>query len=380
MSILDKFKDKLPFLKKKQSSEEDATGEYDLNELNAEEEIIEEDSTQEIEAPREEELKDKAKWEVILEKQLPFLYKLVKKIPLDKLKKGKKENKEKSSDASSPKAKKKIKPIHLIIGLGIGYLIISELTSEPEEVVEPAPPVNKPKFEIKKVKKEPQPTEETPIQAKEPQLDPAPTPAPAPSVEPEVSLDEDVVEPQTPLSEDEIEAPSIEPEEEVIVSEDPSSQTQPSTEPEPESELEVEVETDHESETIDSPENAIEEDVEIDSEPNQAFDQSLLETLEKQAEGALKPQEIDLTKKVEFSMAPDYEDVGRTLVYNCKGGHWACVDDDSFKSCQNNYAWNKQNKKKIECYPKEVYKTTNDCSRAQTMAIDNIEKTDFCKN
>jgi len=75
---------------------------------------------------------------------------------------------------------------------------------------------------------------------------------------------------------------------------------------------------------------------------------------------------------------PDYENVGRGLVYNCIGKHWACVDGPSFKICQqNNTALRDQNRSK-ECYPDSIYQSDSACSWVQKQKITGNAKTDFC--
>jgi hypothetical protein len=76
---------------------------------------------------------------------------------------------------------------------------------------------------------------------------------------------------------------------------------------------------------------------------------------------------------------PNYESFGRGLVYNCTGKHWACVDKDSYKTCQGNNQWNKQQSKPAECHAYEVYISEDDCVRKQVNQIDNVAPTDFCQ-
>ena len=78
--------------------------------------------------------------------------------------------------------------------------------------------------------------------------------------------------------------------------------------------------------------------------------------------------------------APDYNDIGRALVYNCKGQHWACVSTRSYKECGQNYNWNSTQGKMIECYPVETYMDDFDCESMQQFKIDSVANTDFCKS
>lgn len=79
-----------------------------------------------------------------------------------------------------------------------------------------------------------------------------------------------------------------------------------------------------------------------------------------------------------YTNPPDYENVGRGLVYNCVGKHWACVDGPSFKICQqNNTALREQNRSK-ECYPDSIYQSDSACGWVQKQKITGNAKTDFC--
>lgn len=81
----------------------------------------------------------------------------------------------------------------------------------------------------------------------------------------------------------------------------------------------------------------------------------------------------------DYISPPRYNRFGRGLVYNCKGKHWACVDQYSYLTCRENEKWNKQKNKKIECKTKNVYATSSDCIKVQTYYTNNSENTDFCK-
>src|SRR5690606_24182868 len=108
----------------------------------------------------------RAKWEELLEKQVPFLYKFVVQIK-SKIKKTPKAKASVETEGEAPK--KKIKPIHIIIIGALIFLFYDELTKEPEpEVVEPV-------TETKVEKNEPStaptpPSEETaePVEIAEP--------------------------------------------------------------------------------------------------------------------------------------------------------------------------------------------------------------------
>lgn len=67
-------------------------------------------------------------------------------------------------------------------------------------------------------------------------------------------------------------------------------------------------------------------------------------------------QEID-----KYHPPPDYQEDGKGLVYNCKGGHWACVAKMSYFKCSRNQKWAIKNGKEKECVTFEVYKNDRQC-------------------
>jgi len=75
---------------------------------------------------------------------------------------------------------------------------------------------------------------------------------------------------------------------------------------------------------------------------------------------------------------PLYDLVGRGLVYNCRGKHWACVDKASYQNCHKNMTYNKEYNKKMECVIVNVYKTDEDCSTVQNYNVTHSTNTDFC--
>lgn len=74
----------------------------------------------------------------------------------------------------------------------------------------------------------------------------------------------------------------------------------------------------------------------------------------------------------------NYEIPGRGLVYNCQGGHWACLSIKSYSTCQNDYSYDLENKKLIKCYPSAIYESDTDCEEDQLIKVSNSAKTDFC--
>jgi len=91
------------------------------------------------------------------------------------------------------------------------------------------------------------------------------------------------------------------------------------------------------------------------------------------------PTEEELKGPAPFVAAPDYNEVGRGLIYNCKGKHWACVDKNSYFACRDNLKWTKENNKGPECFTKDVYRNEKDCRIIQTHFINSNEDTEFCK-
>lgn len=100
----------------------------------------------------------------------------------------------------------------------------------------------------------------------------------------------------------------------------------------------------------------------------------ILKDLEGQA-AATKKEEKTVT---EYVAPPNYENVGRGLVYNCAGKHWACVDGPSYKTCEQNSSSTKYLKRGLECYPFNVYQTQSGCEKMQNRMVSSSAKTGFC--
>lgn len=102
----------------------------------------------------------------------------------------------------------------------------------------------------------------------------------------------------------------------------------------------------------------------------------LLEDLEvKLKEEKVIQKKITVTKPTD---APSYEIVGRGLVYNCRDKHWACIEQDQYKTCRENYSWNQTENIPLECYPVAFLETEYDCAVVQQEKIDSVSSTDFC--
>jgi hypothetical protein len=123
-----------------------------------------------------------------------------------------------------------------------------------------------------------------------------------------------------------------------------------------------------------TPSSDIVDDTIIPSE-NVDFNDTVLKDLESQ----VNTTEVEIEQK-EYVAPPDYEYLGRGLVYNCVGKHWACIDGASYKICKTNLAGNKYLKKNVECYPVNVYETQEGCEIVQNRMITSNEKTNFCQS
>jgi hypothetical protein len=110
--------------------------------------------------------------------------------------------------------------------------------------------------------------------------------------------------------------------------------------------------------------------------PNQDITKSILQDLEVKIQANKKREKI--TGNVRPTDPPTYEINGRGLVYNCAGKHWACTDSISFKTCEGNYAWNSSQGKAVECYPVQLFNSSEKCEDTQQKKIDNVAETDFC--
>ena len=111
--------------------------------------------------------------------------------------------------------------------------------------------------------------------------------------------------------------------------------------------------------------NQIESEVE-DKDATESMQDQLNKIVEKVSEKKENP-----VQEVDYVEAPDYEKFGRGLVYNCKEGHWACVDKESWFQCRQNDYWTKQNNKPKECVISDVYSSISDC---RIMQLENINK------
>lgn len=110
--------------------------------------------------------------------------------------------------------------------------------------------------------------------------------------------------------------------------------------------------------------------------PIESSDGDLTEKILQDLESQTKSSAQDAPKQ--YVAPPDYEYPGRGLVYNCKALHWACVDGPSYKTCEENALYLKENNKAPECYPFNVYETSNGCVNMQNRMVSSGASTDFC--
>jgi hypothetical protein len=254
--------------------------------------------------------------------------------------------------ALKKKRKFEIKPFHALFIFGI---IIFALFYEEDEIVPPPAPIVK-KKPIKKAPVKPEPVvkpEAKPIPEPEPEPIPEPEPEPIPEQEPE------------PIPE-------------------------PEPEPIPESEPEPSIESDNMGESTGSTDTDsagnLSSDQQVDNSVNNPdtemgdsttdITKKLLQDLEKRLQEEKKQQKlVEVLKPV---AAPSYEAVGPSLVYNCSGQHWACIEPKAYTECRQNYSWNKKNGLPVECYPFGELDDNFDCATAQQEKIDRIGDTSFC--
>jgi len=355
-----------------------------------------------------------------LKKQVPSLFKLVdlvnKKLPKKKAKKIKEEVQNEDASSAEQKPKKKFKVIHLVILLGIAFFTFEEQILGPtEEAVpvvklkkrdRPTRPKKKPVPVEEKEKLEP--TKEDPLMIgnkEEPKLDTVveetTTKAESPAANEDKKseditdlfkdqMDDDTTNDAPIVEEPDIEEPVIaEPAVEESVVEDPVVE-------EPEETI---AQPSDEDTSSDDDEKRIEDAKEVTSAPieDDKAQDFLVDSFEDNTEDITESIMSDLEKKIkdkkdeastmldsnlnqayEFTDVPDYEYVGRALVYNCTDKHWACIDVKSYTLCQKNYSYNEANSKIIQCYPKAIFEADLDCEKQQLTNVSDSISTKFC--
>lgn len=81
----------------------------------------------------------------------------------------------------------------------------------------------------------------------------------------------------------------------------------------------------------------------------------------------------------EYVAPPNYQRLGRGLVYNCVERHWACVNRESYLSCYGNKRWAEHQGSAPECVPANVYASDEDCRIVQAYNVNTGANTDFCR-
>ncbi len=363
----------------------------------------------------DDELDDDNAPQSFIEKQLPFLAKFTKKN-----KKTDQESDEEDEDLEDgeevPKKKRKLNVIQLLIIIAVVFVGLEFLFPEEEPVaipvlkkrprpvpqvqqpVEPAPvPAPEPEptapSEVVDTTDSPNPQVDSPVEnipVEEPMVDPVGETIGEEPVEPvsetvdtptntEEDLGElfdesnqpvsDVDDPQT-TDEDEPETtPAPEPVELPVVDEDPNfiddEETDVPTTPKP-------LEQPSDDEIFND--GIIDEVVDTSVSPN--ITDSILKSLEEKINSKKEAQVLVIAVKP--TNPPEYDFLGRGLVYNCTGKHWACIDSVSFTKCGENFSWNTKSSNAIECYPSELYDSVEDCTVVQQFKIDNVAETKFC--
>jgi hypothetical protein len=334
----------------------------------------------------EDEEEDNIEEKSFIEKQLPFLAKFTKK---KQSQSDEDDEDDDLDDEEIPKKKRKLNVVQVLIIIAVVFVGLEFLFPEEEPVAIPVLKKREKPVPIKpKAPKEPEaiakveevPSEVVPVDPiQEPVVVDTEQPAddiieePTPTItdtDSEDNLDDlfddtetasDNVEPEVIVAPEPVELP--------IVNEEPNyiddQETDITTNPKP-------LEQPSDSEIFDD--GIIDEVVDTSVSPN--ITDSILKSLEGKI--ADKKQAQVLKVAVKPTNPPEYDFLGRGLVYNCTGKHWACIDSVSFTKCGENYSWNTQSSNAVECYPSELYDSVEDCSVVQQFKIDNVVETKFC--
>ncbi len=385
---LDKIVEKLPFLKplidklaKRNQDEEDDFDEATKTEIN----------NSKISAKKKTDIKK------LLSEKLPFLSKLLNK------KSNNEEDEDFDPDSVTPisygdegeeeeKPKKKITPIHIVVILGIILLGYDTLMEEPEPIGKPVlkkivrqkkkPAVKKPVNERKEVvdseqkPKEVEPVSVEPVESEPTEVKPVVDQPVIKDVK-EESLD-DLFADDDPINKIKVKPEASDTKSELKVD---SSDLDALADDENESEQlgtgQSDIST-GEDPFGDMPisDGVIDNSLVGDS-TSTDITESILKDLEVRVESTKKLKKIE--KALKPVDAPEYDMQGRALVYNCSGKHWACIDSVNYKICGQNYSWNSEKGKTIECYPADSYDSAEDCTIIQQIKIDNVADTGFCQ-
>ncbi|WP_157868250.1 hypothetical protein [Halobacteriovorax marinus] len=100
------------------------------------------------------------------------------------------------------------------------------------------------------------------------------------------------------------------------------------------------------------------------------------------AQEMLNKEERDATlrRRLEPRISDKYY-LGRFLIYDCEGRHFACVNYPSFFNCQERRENDKENKEVyFSCAPLKQYETLKDCTQAYLNYIYRRTNKSFCIN
>ena len=91
----------------------------------------------------------------------------------------------------------------------------------------------------------------------------------------------------------------------------------------------------------------------------------------------IKPEEI---KRKEVWISTEYRE-GSFLIYDCKGRHFTCVNQEGYSKCINlrKYSYDKRNLN-LGCAPLKEYKKAKLCYNALYGMIHSIKSKKFCLN
>ncbi len=351
--ILDKLigdlKSKLPFLNKKKGSEDDEDEEDD--DTHTETEVAAADNSDDDKTNvkgKKSSSNDDTSDDEDLPEDDSFVGKIKSKINALKKKKGGDDVDEVSEDGAEAKPKKKPNFI-VIIGAAclIGFIIFSDFGDEPE-----APAVD-PATMLKKKPKKEKPVADTP---------PVET-APVETAPVETTPTETVT--TTPTETTPVETAPVETTPTETVTTTPTETTPTETIPAETAPTET-IPTDNGN--VDS----------VTGEDTKPTGDDLTDQILKDLESSQAKEAEARPAKSEYVAPPNYENVGRGLVYNCNGKHWACIDAPSYRTCEDNSSSSKFLKKKTECYPFNVYETQSGCEKMQNRMVSSSAKTEFC--
>lgn len=382
--------------------------EFDDVESEAPEDVdLDDEIDEEVASPGIKEEKSKKSISVLIGEKMPALANIFKRKKKEIIESEAAEGTDpkETDDESKPKPKFKLTPIHIVVIIGlIIFMFVGD--EEPVETAKPLKPIQKviPKKKIEKpvVAEEVKPTEvvdemaeirmeNTPDQSvvEKPVVDNNPVEQPkieTPEDEPTTVMDD--VELDIDKEPRRIEDPVIA--EEVPSNSDMDSDSNSDSDDEDssdevnevvnETELDTKTETEITESTVSeipvTPEEIVPQEI-IDPEMSTDMTKKLLENLQVKLKEERVVQKD--TEPLRPMSAPSYEAAGSGLVYNCKGGHWACIEADEFKKCRQNYGWNKSESIPIECYPLAFLDSDFDCGTVQQEKVNAVPDLNFCQ-